>query len=207
MGTRRRAATGLLTCLLLTGCAATTTTVDDPADVELQVQLALDDAWTPPPGSNARPPPGSARFALPDGWGNWMQRCMILSGYENFDFSRTAGFTNGGQRAKHSGSEGLAWYYCSQQFPQHDTVFTRMTVAQLDALYDYYEIWLVPCLASHGWGAVELPGRATFADGGAGQPGWWNPYLESVRPSSVAGVAAQFSECPPYLPTRVSATP
>ena len=75
---------------------------------------------------------------------------MILSGYDNFDFSRSAGFTNGGQRAKHSGPELLAWYYCSQQFPQYDTVFTRVTGAELDALYDYYEIWLVPCLAALG---------------------------------------------------------
>ena len=202
MGTRGGVAAGLVACLLLTSCAEGSTREDDPADVELYVQLALDSAWTPSPGSNTRPPPGSVRFALPNGWGQWMQRCMIQSGYDNFDFSRTGGFSNDGQPAKHDGVEGLAWYYCTQQLPWYDTVFTQLTNAELDELYDYYERWLVPCLASHGGGVVELRGRAEFVDGGDGQPGWWNPYLDSVRPASVAAIAAQFWDCPPYLPSR-----
>jgi len=70
-----------------------------------------------------------------------------------------------------------------------------LSLTQLDALYDYYERWLVPCLAAHGGGVVEIPSREEFVDGGDGAPGWWNPYLESTRPASMTGVIAQFAEC------------
>lgn len=186
--------------LLLTSCAAPTTNADDPADVELQVQLALDRAWTASPGSNARPVSVQVRFALPDGWGWWMQRCMVASGFDRFEVTLAGGFTNEGRPVEHTGAVGLAWYLCSQEYPQYYTVFARMSSEELDALYDYYEKWLVPCLAAHGGGFIELPSRAEFADGGEGQPGSWNPYLESNRPSSVADVAAQVAACPPYLP-------
>ena len=206
MSTRRRAAAGLIACLLLTSCASTATPADDPADVELQVRLALDDAWaSATQGSDARPPDGKVRLALPSGWRYWMQRCMVDSGYDEFDFSLNEGFAGAGQPAQLTGEEGLAWYLCTQQYPEYNVVSSRVTEAELAQLYDYYLSWLVPCIASHGGGVVDLPSRAEFADGGEDQPGWWNPYLSASRPASISLVDEQFEKCEPY-PQEVSLT-
>ena len=138
------------------------------------------------------------RFALPNGWGFLMQRCMIELGFDAYTYSRIGGFTNGLNRASSVGQEGLAWYHCSQDFPEVDVVHTRLEEPQLAALYEYYATWLVPCLEANGVRVVEVPSYAEFSEPDAGRPGWWNPYLSSERPTSIAAVDEQFEKCEPY---------
>jgi hypothetical protein len=182
--------------LALAGCASPP--ADDPADVSLHLQQRLDAAFNPGLGGIDRPAAAPVRFALPNGWGGLMGRCMNDSGFTAFDYDRFYGFTNAGEQASHTGAEGLAWYRCTQQYPEFDTVFVKFSDADLDTLYDYYAEVLVPCLGALGAPVTEMPSRTDFADGGAGQPGWWNPYLSVDSPGSTANVDLLFAKCDAY---------
>lgn len=197
MRIRGGAAAVLAITLALAGC--TGTPVDDTADVSLHLQQRLDVAFNPDqPGGIDRPPSGPVRFALPNGWGGLMGRCMNVAGFTEFGYDRFYGFTNGGEVATRSGAEGLAWYGCTQQYPEYDTVYVKFTDDELDALYDYYTEYLVPCLASVGATVTSVPSRAAFIDGGDGQAGWWNPFLAVAPPASTADVDLLYAKCAPY---------
>jgi hypothetical protein len=182
----------LTCCVALTGCA--TLPADDPADVSLHLQQRLDETFNPGPGGIDRPAATPVRFALPQGWGNLMHRCMNDAGFTTVDFDREDGFTN----VATSGAGALAWYHCTQKLPQYDTVFAEFSDAELDELYDYYVEVLVPCAGALGVSVTELPSRASFGDGGEGQPGWWHPFLSVELPPSAADVDLLFAKCPPY---------
>ena len=183
--------------LRLAGC--TPSPMDDEADVSLHLQQRLDLAFNPgAEGGIDRPAAVPVQFALPNGWGNLMRRCMNNAGFPAFAYDRFYGFTNGGEVADRSGDEGLAWYGCAQQFPEFDTVYAEFSDDDLEGLYDYYTEYLVPCLESLGGSVGDVPDRAAFADGGEGQPGWWNPYLAVAPPASSADVDLLFAKCDPY---------
>ena len=190
-------------CLLLAGCASPPT--DTPANVELHVLQALDDAWTPDARTNTRPATVPVRFVLPNGWGYVMQQCMVDVGYSDYTFSRADGFSNNQRAASRTGEEGLAWYDCGKRFPEYDVAFTRLDDGQVDALFAYYRDWLLPCLAAHGVAVENVPTIEQFRDGDGGQPGSWNPYLDSARPTSITAVDVQFAACPPYPPKLAEA--
>lgn len=200
--TARAAAVCLLLAVAaaLTGCtAASEPTPDQRADAWHYVQTRLDDEWRGDTRFD-RPSPVASRFLLPNGWAFAMSECMKDAGYLDFDFSVAEGFTNGDDRAARSGLEGLAWYSCGQQLPTYDTVFSEPTDDELDMLYDYYRERLIPCLALEGTAVPSVPTRGQFGDGGAGRPGWWNPYLTARQPASTAVAAALLDSCPPYPP-------
>jgi hypothetical protein len=186
----------LLTCgVALTGCAAI---ADDPADVQLHLLHRLDTAFNPGPGGIDRPASGPVRFALPNGWAFLVVGCMKDAGFTTVDYDREDGFIN----VAKTGDGALAWYGCTQQLPEYDTVYAQFDDAELEALYDYYEQQLVPCLGAAGAPVSGVPGREDFAAGGAGQPGWWNPYLGVVPPASTADVDLLFAKCAPYPDTE-----
>jgi len=45
---------------------------------------------------------------------------------------------------------------------------------------------------------LNVPTRTQFGQGGAGQPGSWNPYLTAERPASIAIASVLFEACAPY---------
>ena len=190
-------------CALLAGC--TPVSHNSEADVELHVLQHLDSEWTAVDDSSSRPASRQVRFVLPQGWGYIMRQCMVDAGYQAFTFDGDNGFTNGLNRVNYFGREGLAWYQCRQDFPDYFVQFTRLKEPQLDVLYHYYTTWLVPCLEAAGASVSDVPSRAAFADGGEGQPGWWNPYLSASRPASIGVLDEQFDKCQPY-PQPVSLT-
>lgn len=185
-------------CLLLTGCASPH--VDAPANVELRVLRQLDESWMPDARTNTRPSTVPVRFVLPNGWGFVMKQCMVGAGYADYTFSRADGFSNDQRAASKTGAEGLAWYNCEKRFPEYDVSFTRLDADHIDRLFAYYSDWLLPCLASHGVVVKRVPTIDEFRSGEAGQPGSWNPYLDSARPTSTIAVDMQFAACPPYPP-------
>lgn len=187
-----------LIVVVATGCASTTTpTQGQRADVAHFVLERLDAAWRGD-GRYDRPSTVAPRFVLPKGWGFAMKECMVDSGFTAFDFDRTAGFTNGLERTSSLGEEGLAWYNCSAQLPTFTTEFSRLDDGQIDELYRYYTEWLVPCLALEGTPVLTVPTRDQFADGVAGQPGSWNPYLTAEPHPSIAVASAVLDSCAPY---------
>ena len=192
----RRRVLLLVLALTLAGCASAP--ADDPADVSLRLQHRLDSEFNPRLGGIDRPAATPVRFSLPNGWGGLMRGCMKDSGFDAFEYDRFYGFTNAGKQQVYTGEQGLAWYHCTQELPTYDTVYVEFSDADLDLLYDYYVELLVPCLESVGAEVAEVPSRAAFADGGEGQPGWWNPYLSVMTPGSSANVDLLFAKCAAY---------
>jgi hypothetical protein len=182
--------------LVLTGCASHP--ADSTPDVSLHLQQRLDAAFNPGSRGDERPVGARVRYALPDGWDYFMSGCMNSAGFDDFAYDRFYGFTNGTEPASRTGWEGLAWYGCTRQYPIYSTVYASLSDEQLDTLYDYYSGYLVPCLGALGSPVTEMPSREAFADGGEGQPGWWNPYLSVVTPASTADVDLLFARCGPY---------
>ena len=186
----------LTLAIALTGCASVQ--VDDEPDVALHLQQRLDTAFNPDTSGDLRPNNVAVRYALPDGWDFFMARCMNTAGFEDYSYDRFYGFTNGQETASKTGAEGLAWYGCVKEYPLYNTVYASFTDEQLQLLYDYYGQFLVPCLGALGAEVTEMPSRAAFADGGEGQPGWWNPFLAVRTPASTADVDLLFAKCEPY---------
>lgn len=187
-----------LGAVVLSGCASPARpTQEQRADVTHFVQSSLDVAWRGD-GRTDRPSVLTPTFLLPNGWPFRMQQCMVDSGFEAYRYDRTAGFTNGLERTTQTGTEGLAWYYCSALFPTYDTVFSTPEQPELDALYGYYTGILVPCLTLKGAAVHNVPSQAAFDGGGLGQPGSWNPYLTAELPDSVGVAELLLASCPPY---------
>ena len=186
----------LTLAIALTGCASMP--VDDEPDVALHLQQRLDTAFNPDTSGDFRPNNVTVRYLLPDGWDFFMARCMNTAGFEDYSYDRFYGFTNGQKTAVKTGEEGLAWYGCVKEYPLYNTVYTSFTDDQLQLLYYYYRRFLVPCLGALGASVGEMPSRAEFADGGEGQPGWWNPFLAVRTPASTADVDLLFAKCEPY---------
>lgn len=201
MGFRRRlpalVSATLIACALA-GCAtAVSPSEDAQADVSKFIRSSLDAEWRGD-GRFDRPSVVAPRFLLPNGWGFAIRECMVDSGFNEYMYDRSGGFSNGVERTSNAGTEGLAWYECVERFPTYDTQFSRLDDAQLEDLYTYYREWLIPCLALEGTTVTEVPTRGQFGDVGDGQPGSWNPYLSAELPASIAVASALLQSCAPY---------
>ena len=200
VGLRRGVLLALVVMMLVSGCADTSRpTAEQKADVARFVRTSLDVAWA---GDSRlrRPPTVEQTFVLPNGWGPRMQRCMIETGFTAYDFDSSNGFTNGLERTSTTGTEGLAWYYCSELFPTYDERRSELDDAGLASLYSYYSAWLVPCLRLEGSRVLNIPSATQFRDGGLGSPGSWNPYLTARLPGSTTDTARLLQDCSPYPP-------
>lgn len=188
----------MIMLLVLTGCAATAQpTEGQRADVAHFVRTSLDAAWAGDSRLN-RPPTLEQTFVLPNGWGFRMQRCMVETGFTAYTYDRDLGFSNGLERTSANGTEGLAWYYCSEIYPTYDKRFSAVDDAELTLLYSYYSAWLVPCLSLEGADVLNIPSVGQFRAGGLGYPGSWNPYLTARLPDTTLDTARLLQTCGPY---------
>jgi hypothetical protein len=187
-----------LTAVALSGCSGVSRpTGEQRADVSHLVRTSLDSAWAGD-GSLNRPPTVQQTFVLPNGWGFRMQRCMVETGFTAYTYDQAFGFSNGLERTSTEGTEGLAWYYCSEIYPTYDRRFSDVDDTELAVLYDYYSAWLVPCLSLEGSPVLNIPSAQQFRAGGLGYPGSWNPYLTARLPDSTLDTARLLQTCGPY---------
>ena len=188
----------LIATLTLSGCAGSAPpSTEQRADVAHFVRSALDSSWAGD-SRRSRPPTLEQTFVLPNGWGFRMQRCMNDTGFTAYRYDQESGFTNGLERTSNSGTEGLAWYYCSELYPTYDKRKSDVDDGELSSLYDYYSAWLVPCLSLAGVDVLNIPTGEQFRAGGLGYPGSWNPYLTARLPDTTVDTARVLQTCAPY---------
>ena len=88
----------------------------------------------------------------------------------------------------------IADYECQSLYQSRPKDAGLYSSAELDATYDYYRDWLIPCLALQGFDIQYVPERSVLALG----PGTltWNPY-EDIH-LDAAGLGHVTSQCPQY---------
>jgi hypothetical protein len=95
----------------------------------------------------------------------------------------------------HTEAQILVEYECSARYPFRPEDLGFFGAAQLAAIYDYYDRWLVPCLYSRGFTVTSpLEQPPTVLTSGYVQ---WNP-LNSITGRSGDPRAALGGECKPY---------
>ena len=73
--------------------------------------------------------------------------------------------------AGHSAQE--MWWICAKQYPVRLADTVMMSDRQLEWLFDFYDTRYRPCLAFHGFEALDFPDRHTFLHDSIGFPMWY----------------------------------
>jgi hypothetical protein len=197
---RMPALAALAGILLLTGCVQARDVPPAATDADLESyldgredlawqNLGLADRYDRPEGERVVLPRAEyfdASFAclepvMPTTWGS-------SDGPEGPQLAPIEGVT-------YSAATKLAWFTCLTRYvidPRPEGGF--LTPAQQDYLYDYYQDWLVPCLADHGYAMFDVPEREAFV----AAPGVsWNPYYASNDIRSEEDFEAAREACGP----------
>lgn len=91
----------------------------------------------------------------------------------------------------------LAFFACLQAYSQGVGGGEVKSTPQLEYIYEYFESWLVPCLAQHGFPPQTVPTRSEFLTSG----GVWSPYFETeLFTASSDRYDEVFAECGPEQP-------
>jgi hypothetical protein len=87
-----------------------------------------------------------------------------------------------------------AFYVCQVSFIPPARYWGYLSIDELNATYDYFQDWLVPCLESHDYHPPNAPPREYFA----AQPGYlsWDPYSALGARITNEAMAELQEECP-----------
>ena len=86
----------------------------------------------------------------------------------------------------------LDFYECAAQHPLDPAAdHTLLSDAELDYIYDYYVVQLVPCIVLNGYGLDPVVSREQFAE----LYGQWNPYYAIRQPINLRQFKELRSEC------------
>jgi hypothetical protein len=160
--------------------------------VDAAWEKALTDTWegTGISLSMERPTVETAEPLRMDAWTQQFFNCLTYShvAWEGMSSSDGGGIflqMPGKTDAEKRGATELRFYECVAKHPQ-DMVAdgTLFSDAQLDYIYDYYERWLIPCLATNHYQLRgDIPSRALFTELRGGWSPYWNlsPSIDSGR--------------------------
>ena len=154
---------GLAVALLLAGCSTTVPAGPDTTELDAYTERTLEAAWATVPRGGPRPDVPRVRYISNAEYVPVMAQCMNEQG------------ATGDSRARE-----IAWYVCQAKYPVSPDEYRVLSDAQVDYLYDYYQRWTIPCLASHGR-VVTLIARDEFVDRG----GLWNPLYSTDEAAEV----------------------
>lgn len=93
-----------------------------------------------------------------------------------------------------SPDDRVAFYVCSVSFIPPARYWGYLSTDELNATYDYFQDWLVPCLEAHDYQVPLAPAR----DEVASAPGYlsWDPYTQLGARITDDAAAALQDECP-----------
>ena len=91
-----------------------------------------------------------------------------------------------------------AMYICTMSFMPSARYWGYLSTDELNATYDYFQDWLVPCLESRDYHLPLAPQRHEIAS----EPGYlsWDPYSQLGARITDDAVAALQDECPSVPP-------
>jgi len=188
--------------LTISGCSATTAAPKGPTKAELneRVRVELDRQWqfTGLDGVVPRPETDLETVVASDGFSPNLQQCMSDAGIESWgtgpeglDMSMV-----NSDGAESTPEQEYAFYQCSTRYPNIDP----LSDAQLDFVYDYYQRWLIPCLAERGYLVTNTPTRAEFHEYRAVNGWLWGPYSSMEVSIDGPDLDALIARCKPTIP-------
>ena len=199
----RIVALAALVVVTVSGCSATTAPPVGPSEAELneRVHAELDRQWklTGLDGIVPRPEVEVEKISSIDGFSEEFGQCMTDAGFTGWGVSE-AGLDMASVNpdgAATTPEQQLAYYGCTARFPGVD----KLSVAQMDFVYDYYQRWLIPCIEQQGYEVIGAPSRDDFY-ASREQTGWqWSPYSGLTHPPTTnEGYASLQRACRPTIP-------
>lgn len=170
----RRLALAVVLGMLLWGCAPTREVPPPPSGVELDalINVELNYQWqyVGLDPSQPRPTVERVRIVTPDEAEAVHGECVIAAGYE--DFRTAPGAVFGGA----SRAQRLAIYTCVAQYPLAPSAFGLYSRAQLEYLYEHYQLAVIPCLLAAGVEVRDIPPREEFINPQPGSLFPWTPF-------------------------------
>lgn len=109
-------------------------------------------------------------YTDPDDTNRVYTDCMVAAGYEDWDQQSY------GSLGEPPIAERLDLYTCLSRFPVHPSFYGLYAPGQLEAMYDYYQDTLVPCMEASGVSVRAVPTREDFVGKPPVLGGTWNPY-------------------------------
>lgn len=124
--------------------------------------------------------------------------CLVSSGIDE-GYSLDNGVLVGSV-APQSSDERVAFYICSVSFMPPANYWGYLSRDQLNATYDYYQDWLIPCLEAHDYQVPLAPLREEVAS----VPGYlgWDPYTQlgaRITDDAIADLEEECPGVPPWL--------
>lgn len=99
----------------------------------------------------------------------------------------------------------VARYACNAMYPINPVFVQEWSPEQLGLLYDYWDQYLIPCLAAHDLpvSTANKPSREVYISTffTPDPPNWWPSDVVEMLPPSVKSSVEQV--CPPYPPPEV----
>jgi hypothetical protein len=194
---------GIAACaaaLGLGGCAAATPAPAGPTVDELAMfnETSLQAIWlkTGLAGTMERP---TVTPEEPLGTGEWFDfviGCMGDLGHSRIGISWS--LSEGAALETSSGAvldderSQLDFYRCAAQHPMDVTAdHTLLSDEELDYIYNYYVVQLVPCIVLNGYGLDRVVSHEEFAE----LLGLWNPYYAISQPINLRQFDELRQEC------------
>jgi hypothetical protein len=183
--------------LLLVGCSATPPPpgLTDAEREQFRISR-LDSVWrlTGLPDEK-RPVVAAVAYLPPDTRAEHFSRCITELAPGNvysrgINSSLEISLTGGSSEA-----QILAEYECSARYPYRPQDLGFYSAAQLAAIYDYYDRWLIPCLIDRGYTVTFPEGRPPTA-ATAGYVAW-NP-INTIRDRAGDPRVTLGPGCKPY---------
>ncbi len=187
-------AVGAATVLLVSGCAPAAAPEGLSGDqLDQWTAINRDALWlnTGLPASE-RPEVSVLQFVSRSDLNAYYTQCMDELGPSGLGFNASGdGFTIEDDTDRDE--LAIVNYRCLSYYVIDPLDQGYYSTAQLDATYDYFAQWLVPCLAGEGYAIDSAPSRVSIAS----NPGYliWNPYQE-IPP--IAVTQELFAKCAPF---------
>ena len=134
-------------------------------------------------------------------WFDFVMNCLADRGHTQIGLSWSLG--EGAVLQTPSGAvldddqAQLDFYECAAQHPLDPAAdHSLLSNAQLEYIYDYYMVQLVPCVVLNGYGLDRVVSREQFI----ALNGQWNPYYAIDQPINLRQFKELRTECGPERP-------
>ena len=190
-----RATIAVAAALLLSGCAMTSPVPQGvtPEEREEFYETMQNQNWQILSVPDQEQPVVEPIIVSSEELGEYFYNCLTDAG-----ITATLSDDGGVSFTADDADERVSQYICSVSYLPEPSSWGYLSRDELDAVYDYYQDWLVPCLASHGYTMPLVESRADLTENSGFLD--WNPYDQlGARITDDAATALQ-AECPYFPP-------
>lgn len=185
----RCAALAIAVAAAVTGCTTTPREVPGPTADELKAfgQFVLDNKWRSielPAGAIRRPAIAPERYIDQLEYTEVIYGCV--NDYGVHDYRQLTTFAQARRLKKSGGGDyfnELAFYECSARFPVELDALGFRSNAELTQIYEHFQRWVVPCLATYGYTVTNAPSREDFLEDGVV---FWSPLEDLFREGKIS---------------------